>query len=91
LVPIHMRLFSHQAQRIDEEIPKYKRVSSHTARRTFISLSLENGMRPEVVRSITGHRNLKSFEKYIKVNPEAKKREMNNVWSMDFTPLKQVN
>lgn len=79
------------AERIDEEIPKYKRVSSHTARRTFISLSLENGMRPEVVRSITGHRNLKSFEKYIKVNPEAKKREMNNVWNMEFTPLKQVN
>lgn len=78
------------SKRIDEVIPKYKRVSSHTARRTFITISLENGMRPEVVKSITGHRNLKSFEKYIKVNPEAQKREMNKVWKMDYTPLKLV-
>ena len=78
-------------ERNDEQIPKYKRVSSHTARRTFITLSLENGMRPEVVKSITGHKNLKSFEKYVKVNPEAKKKEMNNVWKMDFVPLKKVN
>lgn len=78
------------AERIDIEQPKYERVSSHTARRTFITLSLENGMRPEVVKSITGHRNLKSFEKYIKVNPEAQKREMTTIWKMNFTPLKKV-
>ena len=77
--------------RYDEQILKHNRVSTHTARRTFITLSLENGMRPEVVKSITGHRNLKSFEKYIKVNPEAQKREMNNVWRMEQTPLKKVN
>jgi site-specific recombinase XerD len=79
------------SKRMDEEKPKHQRVSTHTARRTFITLSLENGMRPEVVKSITGHRNLKSFEKYIKVNPEAQKREMNNVWKMDFMPLKKVD
>ena len=77
--------------RHDEQILKHNRVSTHTARRTFITLSLENGMRPEVVKSITGHRNLKSFEKYIKVNPEAQKREMNNVWQMVQAPLKKVN
>lgn len=79
------------SQRIDEEIPKYKRVSSHTARRTFITLSLEKGMRPEVVKGITGHKNLQSFAKYIKVSPEVRRREMKATWEMKLTPLKKAN
>lgn len=79
------------SQRFDEEIPKYKRVSSHTARRTFITLSLEKGMRPEVVKGITGHKNLQSFAKYIKISPEVRKREMKATWEMNFTPLKKAN
>ncbi len=78
------------AERKEEILPKYKRISSHTARRTFISLSLEGGMRPEVVKEITGHKNLQSFEKYVKVNPKAKREEMNNVWQMNTTPLRKV-
>ena len=32
---------------------KWEKVSTHTARRTFISLSVERGVRPEVVKKIT--------------------------------------
>lgn len=68
------------SQRIDTTIPKNKLVGTHTARRTFITLSLERGMRPEVVMSITGHKNYKSFEKYIKLSQRVKNDEMQNAW-----------
>jgi hypothetical protein len=41
-------------ERIEYTKPKYDFVSSHTARRTFVTLSLEKGMRPEIVMKLTG-------------------------------------
>jgi len=68
------------SKRIDEPLKKYKLISSHTARRTFITLSLEKGMRPEVVMSITGHKDYRSFKKYIKLSQRVKNDEMQNAW-----------
>jgi site-specific recombinase XerD len=61
--------------------PKYNFISSHTARRTFVTLSLEKGMRPETVMSITGHKDYKTFKKYIKLTDKVKLVEMNNIWA----------
>ncbi len=61
--------------------PKYNFISSHTARRTFVTLSLEKGMRPETVMSITGHKDYKTFKKYIKLTDKVKLAEMNNIWA----------
>jgi integrase len=68
------------AKRIDEKIPKYDLITTHTARRTFITLSLEKGIRPEVVMSITGHKDFKSFSAYIKIVDNVKKDELLNAW-----------
>jgi len=68
-------------QKIEFIAPKHKFLCTHTARRTFVTLSLEKGMRPEVVMSITGHRDYKTFKKYIKLTDKVKMTEMNNVWS----------
>jgi len=35
-------------------LPKFMKIGTHTGRRTFITLSLEKGMRVETVMSITG-------------------------------------
>jgi len=69
------------SERTEVKFFKYQLVSSHTARRTFITLSLEKGMRPEIVMSITGHRDYKSFQKYIKLSQRIKADEMNKAWS----------
>ena len=66
--------------RTDEDIPRYKRISTHTARRTFITLSLENGMRQDIVMSITGHKSLAHFMKYIKLTNKSREDAMNSVW-----------
>ncbi|GAB2955014.1 site-specific integrase [Hymenobacter coalescens] len=46
---------------------KWELVCTHTARRTFVTLALEGGMRPEVVMQITGHKNFRTLQPYIKI------------------------
>ncbi|MGI4751272.1 MAG: hypothetical protein ACRYFB_11610 [Janthinobacterium lividum] len=64
--------------------PKYKFICTHTARRTFVTLCLEKGMRPETVMSITGHKDYKTFKKYIKLTDKVKMIEMNKIWGADM-------
>jgi site-specific recombinase XerD len=61
--------------------PKYNFLTTHTARRTFVTLSLEKGMRPEIVMSITGHKDYSTFKKYIKLTESVKLAEMNSAWN----------
>lgn len=69
------------SERTEAKFYKYQLVSSHTARRTFITLSLEKGMRPEIVMNITGHKDYKSFQKYIKLSQRVKADEMSKAWN----------
>ena len=68
-------------QRIEITEPKYRLISTHTARRTFVTLSLEQGMRPEIVMQITGHKTYQSFKKYIKITDKVKDYEMKRIWN----------
>jgi integrase len=65
---------------VEEIKPKYEFISTHTARRTFVTLSLEKGMRPETVMSITGHKDYKTMQRYLKITSKVKVVEMNSVW-----------
>jgi integrase len=79
------------AEPIENTFPKYELVTMHTARRTFVTLSLEKGMRPETVMEITGHKDYKTFKKYIKITSSVKETEMNKIWSKEPQPaLKRV-
>jgi len=68
-------------KRIEEKFRKHQMISTHTARRTFITISLEKGMRPEIVMSITGHKSYSSFKKYIKLSSKSRELEMQNAWN----------
>ena len=59
---------------------KYELITTHTARRTFVTLALEKGIRAEVVMAMTGHKTYKSFMKYIKITDKIMEQEMNRVW-----------
>ena len=56
-------------------VPKYELVSTHTGRRTFATSLLEKGVPAEVVMRFTGHRDYKSFSKYVNV-PKRSQMEM---------------
>ena len=47
--------------------PKYKLMSTHTARRTFASVLVLKGVSPYLIMRITGHRTVDSFEKYVRI------------------------
>ncbi|MGA2296471.1 MAG: phage integrase SAM-like domain-containing protein [FCB group bacterium] len=68
-------------QRKSKIIPKNELITSHTARRTFVTLCLERGMPAEVVMKLSGQRSLTEFFKYAKHNPEAVNREFIDKWN----------
>lgn len=68
------------SERIETTKPKYEYITTHTARRTFITLSLERGMRPETLMEITGHKDFKMLKKYIKITSRVKENELKKAW-----------
>lgn len=62
-------------------VPKWKLISTHTARRTFATNLLLQGVPDRIVMEFTGHKDLKSFAKYInipnKTSYELVRRAMN--------------
>jgi integrase len=47
---------------------KWECVSTHTARRSFCTNSIKEGKSPSLVMKISGHKNLKTLSRYIKLN-----------------------
>ena len=68
---------------------KYEVIGSHTARRTFISLSLQKGMSAEVIMSITGHTTYRMMQRYLKIADSKKRDEMDKVWGSHLTLVKK--
>jgi integrase len=68
-------------ERIEEIKPKYELISSHTARRTFITISLKRGLLPETVMKVSGHKDRKSFQKYVRIAKEEAVEDVRNIWS----------
>ena len=70
------------AKIIENISPFYERVSSHTARRSFITIMKNKKIPDKVIMEFTGHRSLEVFNKYYKPNDDDKKDFMNDVWKM---------
>jgi len=75
---------------IDEINPLYERISSHTARRSFITIMKNKKIPDKVIMSFTGHKSLEVFNKYYKPNNDDKKDFMQTVWKMNKPQLKKV-
>jgi len=60
--------------------PKYEMVSSHTARRTFITLSSEKGMPDHIIMKITGIKDPKTLLKYKKTSQKSVVDSMQKYW-----------
>tara|TARA_R110001599_G_scaffold319030_1_gene528762 strand:- start:1877 stop:3151 length:1275 start_codon:yes stop_codon:yes gene_type:complete len=76
---------------IEKITPLYERISSHTARRSFITIMKNQKIPDKVIMSYTGHKSLEVFNKYYRPNNDDKKHFMQTIWKMDNTQLKKVN
>ena len=56
--------------------PKYELLTSHVARRTFVTMCLRKGMSPEDIRAVTGHTTADMMLKYVKFDDESKREKM---------------
>lgn len=77
--PIEIVRF-HGKKRVVNTYPKYELIHFHTARKTFVTLSLEKGMSAEEVMEISGHSDYRSFQRYSKVTEKRKKVVMVKAW-----------
>lgn len=62
--------------RYSEVRPKYKWISTHTGRRSFISNALASGMPPNIVMDFTGHSDYQAMKPYIDAVESAREKHM---------------
>jgi integrase len=80
---------SYQGNEVIEKVyKKFELIGSHTARRTFISLSLMKGMSADVIMSITGHSDYKMMKRYLEISNKHKKDQMYKAWSPPLALVK---
>lgn len=63
-------------ERISKSVPIHDVISTHTARRTFVSLSSLGGVNQQVVQSITGHSSTKMVSRYYDSNKTNAAKEL---------------
>lgn len=68
------------SRRIVEYKTKWQLVCTHTARRTFITLSIEKGMQSEVIMDVTGISSHKIFKRYLNITNKTRFVQMHDAW-----------
>jgi integrase len=68
------------AQRVEKAIPRFELIRMHCGRKTFASLSLQQGMPAEYVMKIGGWKDYKSFKRYMNLTDESAMHAMNSAW-----------
>ncbi|MGJ8743814.1 tyrosine-type recombinase/integrase [Polaribacter sp.] len=69
---------------IREDKPFYKRVSSHTARRTFITMMKRKGKSDKLIAEISGHRDMKTLNYYYQVTNEDVKEAIDDTFDLNI-------
>ena len=69
------------AERIETSYFKHQLLTTHIARKTFITNALKLGMQTEIIMSTTGHKSHKTFKRYYKIVDEHKLEAMKTLFS----------
>ncbi|MBL0136951.1 MAG: site-specific integrase [Bacteroidetes bacterium] len=60
---------------------KWELLFVHRGRSSFITISLLDGMQPEVIMNVSGHTDYKTMQSYIKITEKITESEVNRVWN----------
>ena len=66
------------SERTEETFKKWELVSTHTGRRTFVSILANQGISESVISNMTGHSLRIMRESYESISPETKKKAVDN-------------
>jgi len=64
----------------EKEVPMYELISTHTARRSFITIMLNSGVPAKAIMNITGHKSINNFQLYYKPTNDTLSGFMDQVW-----------
>lgn len=67
-------------ERVTTVLEKWQLISTHTGRKTFVTLSLSRGMSAQDVMGITGHKSYASFKRYVDITEDQKVKAMADIW-----------
>ncbi len=67
----------------------YDRISTHTARRTFITMMKRQGKSDKLIGSITGQTDMKTINQYYQVDTDEKKEAMDEVFDLKI-PMRKI-
>ncbi len=70
--------------------PKYESLSSHCARRTFVTMCMRLGMSSEDIRAVTGHSTSNMMMKYVKFDNKSKREKMNLLNAAEHQSMQSV-
>ena len=68
------------AKRIQKSFPFYKIMTTHIARKTFITNSIFLGMSSEAIMEISGQKTRKAYKRYFTIVDQFKQTEMDKAW-----------
>jgi site-specific recombinase XerD len=64
----------------EKEVPMYELMSTHAARRSFITIMLNSGVPAKAIMKITGHKSINNFQLYYKPTNENLSNFMRMTW-----------
>ncbi len=74
--------YSHAGRRIEKTVPRFEELTTHVARRTFVTVSLEFGLQDSIIRHVTGHKTSDVMAKhYAKPSPDVVRDAVSEAWS----------
>ncbi|MBS2210266.1 site-specific integrase [Carboxylicivirga mesophila] len=74
----HITIVRYQgSRRIEESTPKHQLLTSHVARKTFITNAFRLGIPSEIIMMISGHKDHRVFKRYNKIAQDQLKEAMN--------------
>jgi site-specific recombinase XerD len=76
------RITTRGKENIKEDVEFYNRISTHTARRTFITMMKRQGKSDKLIAKITGHTDMKTLNQYYQVDDEQTKEAMDEVFNL---------
>ena len=68
------------AKRIEKIMPKYELLTTHVARKTFVTLAFQKNIPAETIMKITNHKKHDTLKRYMKIEDSQKDEAMQKIF-----------